>query len=309
MNSDASVPRAGAPEAQITIDATLVRRLLREQHPDLAGLSLQAVGGGWDNEMFRLGESLAVRLPRRAPAAPLLLKEQRWLPELSSRLPIAVPVPTRIGQPTSAFPWGWSIVPWFSGFAADLAASALPPPATLGDFLRVLHAPAPPDAPRNPVRGCALADRAGAVAVRLERLRGHSSFASPALVALWRSALAAPVDLSAKWLHGDLHPRNLLVADARWSAVIDWGDLGAGDPATDLAALWMLWPTQGERAAALAAYGSVSRATLVRARGWALLFATLMGAAGQEGDARFAAIGAWTCERLLAESAAEPPMG
>jgi len=302
MNSDASVPRAGAPEAQVAIDLSLVRRLLREQHPDLADLALEPAGGGWDNEIFRLGRSLAVRLPRRPPAAALVLKEQRWLPELGPRLPIAVPVPTRIGQPSATFPWPWSIVPWFSGCAADLAASALPPPASFGAFLRALHRPAPPDAPRNPVRGCALADRTEAVEARLERLHGHPSCVSPAVVALWRSALAAPVDVPATWLHGDLHPRNLLVADARWVAVIDWGDLGSGDPATDLAALWMLWPTTGERAMALTAYGSVSPATLVRTRGWAVLFATLMIEAGRAGDARFAAIGAWTCERLLAET-------
>jgi len=301
MNPDAVPARAGAPEAEITIDAALVRGLVREQHPDLAGLSLQAAGGGWDNEIFRLGELLAVRLPRRAIAAPLLAKEQRWLPELAPRLPIAIPVATRIGRPGPTFPWCWSIVPWLPGQPADLSANEMLPAAALGDFLRALHQPAPPDAPRNPVRGCALADRAGVVEARLERLRGAGRGDWHALLALWRSALAVPGDVPATWLHGDLHPRNLLVTGAGWSAVLDWGDLGAGDPATDLAALWMLWPTPGQRALALAAYGSVSAATLQRARGWALLFATLMLEAGAAGDARFAAIGAWTCARLLAE--------
>jgi aminoglycoside phosphotransferase (APT) family kinase protein len=300
MNSDASAPRAGAPEAEIAIDALLVQRLIREQHPDLAGLPLQAASGGWDNEMFRLGEALAVRLPRRAAAAPLLAKEQHWLPELAPRLPIAIPVATRIGIPSSAFPWPWSIVSWLPGVPADRAVSEILPPAPFGEFLRALHQPAPADAPRNPVRGCALADRASAVEARLERLQDSTGGDGQALRGLWRSACAVPIDVPPTWLHGDLHPRNLLVSEGHWSAVLDWGDMGAGDPATDLAALWMLWATQGQRVQALAAYRPVSAATMHRARGWALLFATLMVEAGRAGDAGFAAIGAWTCERLLA---------
>ncbi len=54
--------------------------LLRLQHPDLAQLELRMMGAGWDNAMFRLGSSLAVRVPRRASAAALLINEQRWLP-------------------------------------------------------------------------------------------------------------------------------------------------------------------------------------------------------------------------------------
>ena len=48
----------------VDIDEALVRTLLHNQHPDLAGLELREVAGGWDNRMWRLGEDLAVRLPR-----------------------------------------------------------------------------------------------------------------------------------------------------------------------------------------------------------------------------------------------------
>jgi aminoglycoside phosphotransferase (APT) family kinase protein len=301
MNSDAAAVRAGAPEPEIAIDSALVLRLLREQQPDLAGLSLRAETGGWDNEIFRLGDELAVRLPRRAASAPLIGKEQRWLPGLAPQLPIAIPVPSRIGIPSSTFPWSWSIVPWLPGRPADLTAKEDLHPLALGEFLRALHRPAPGDLTRNPVRGCALAERAAVVEARFERLRGFSTLDWSALHALWQTAVVAPIDSQPTWIHGDLHPRNLLVHAGRWSGVIDWGDLGAGDPATDLAALWMLWPERVERAGAFAAYGAVSAATLQRARGWALLFATLMIEAGRGGDGRFAAIGAWTCARLLAE--------
>lgn len=64
-------------------DEDLVRALLRDQHPDLAERELTAVQGGWDNRMWRLGDDLAVRMPRTERAPSLLRSEQRWLPLLA----------------------------------------------------------------------------------------------------------------------------------------------------------------------------------------------------------------------------------
>jgi aminoglycoside phosphotransferase (APT) family kinase protein len=72
------------PPAEVTIDPSLVRALLQEQHTDLAQLALIDIGEGWDNKLFRLCDALAVRLPRRAASAALIEHEQRWLPRLSS---------------------------------------------------------------------------------------------------------------------------------------------------------------------------------------------------------------------------------
>src|SRR5262245_60720364 len=98
------------PAADVAIDRSLIQSLLREQHADLAQLPLTAVGEGWDNQLFRLGDELAVRMPRRAASAALIEHEQRWLPHLSERLPLPVPVPFRVGRPGCGFPWSWSIV-------------------------------------------------------------------------------------------------------------------------------------------------------------------------------------------------------
>src|SRR5436305_1105869 len=44
------------------------------------------------------------------------------------------------------------------------------------------------------------------------------------------------------WLHGDLHPANVLLRpDGGLAAVLDFGDLGAGDPAVDLAVAWLMF--------------------------------------------------------------------
>ena len=98
------------------------------------------------------------------------------------------------------------------------------------------------------------------------------------LVPLWERALAAPEWSGPKlWVHGDLHPANLLLATSgRLSAVIDFGDLTAGDPATDLATAWLTFGPEGRRAfrAEVEARMQVDAATWERARGWALVIAS-----------------------------------
>ena len=50
---------------EIDTDASLVRRLLASQFPQWADLSIERVSsGGTDNAIYRLGDDLAVRLPR-----------------------------------------------------------------------------------------------------------------------------------------------------------------------------------------------------------------------------------------------------
>ncbi len=44
------------PSADVAVDTALVRALLHEQHPDLAGLPLAETAAGWDNHLFRLGD-------------------------------------------------------------------------------------------------------------------------------------------------------------------------------------------------------------------------------------------------------------
>lgn len=139
---------------------------------------------------------------------------------------------------------------------------------TLGEFLAALHAPAPSDAPRNPYRGGALRDRSPVVAERLDRLA--SEIDVPAVRACWEGLAAAPgLRGPARWLHGDLHPLNILVAEGRIAAVIDFGDLTGGDRATDLSVAWMLFG-RGDRDRLRTAAGNVDDATWARARGWAL---------------------------------------
>ncbi len=291
-------PAMGMPPAEVVIDSSLVADLLADQHPDLARLPLRRVGEGWDNAIFRLGDDLAVRLPRRAAAATLAAHEQRWLPRLANRLTLPVPEPLRVGRPGRGYPWSWSVVPWLPGTTADLNEPDPSQARAFGTFLRSVHVPAPADAPASPLRGVPLQMRAADIEERLERLASQTDLITPAVRRIWREALHAPLDVARTWLHGDLHPRNVLVQDGRITGVIDWGDLTAGDCATDLASLWMLFDDPQARREALAAYGGVSEATLCRARGWAVLFGVILLDAGLRGHPAHAVVGERTLPRV-----------
>ena len=282
------------PPAEVDIDDHLVRRLLDAQHPDLAGLPLRFCGEGWDNVMYRLGDDLSVRLPRRQVVADLIGNEQRWLPVLAPELPLAIPAPVRVGAPSDDYPWSWSILPWLPGEPADLSPPGAGQGVVLADFLRALHRPAPSDAPRSDVRGVPLAGRARGVEERLSRL--GTRVGEPAR-ASWADALAAPSDTTRTWAHGDLHGANVLVDDGALTGVIDWVDLNAGDGATDLAAVWMLLDDPAERRFALDRYRPDADG-LRRARGWAVLFGAMLLESGLDDNPRYASMGAAALSRL-----------
>jgi aminoglycoside phosphotransferase (APT) family kinase protein len=293
------VVRTFEPTSDVVVTPDLARALLRLQHPDLAELPISAFENGWDNVMLRLGDDLALRMPRRAVSALLILKEQAWLPTLAPRLPLPLPAPLRTGQPALGYPYAWSVTPFFEGAPADLAPPDGDQAEALAAFLRALHQPAPEQAPPNPYRGVPLAERAAAFEGRLaeaERLHGPL----PArLRGIWAAASAAPIDAPRTWLHGDLHGRNVLTRGGRLAAVIDWGDLAAGDPACDVAAIWMLLPQAAARTRALAAYGP-SAPTALRARGWAALMGVML--ASITDNPRMPAMGHAIIERLTDES-------
>lgn len=257
------------PAAEVSVSVDVVRRLLAEQHPDLAGLPVEVMANGWDNLVCRLGDEFLVRLPRRAMAAELVAHEQRWLPQLAGRLPLPVPAPVRVGQPTARYPWPWSVVPFLPGRIAARSEPDDPwsAAATLGGFLDELHVPAPSAAPVHRARGIPLAGRAEGVLAGLAHVDPDERATA---LRIWETAATAPAwDGPPVWLHGDLHPANILVDRGRVSAVIDFGDITSGDPAADLSAAWMLF-TAEQRAAFRRAYGRADDATWERARGWAL---------------------------------------
>lgn len=281
---------------EIEITAELVRELLREQCPDLAELPLRLGALGWANQVWRLGEELAVRVPWVTSNAEFdVLKEHRWLPELvAAGLPLPVPVPQRLGAPGERFPRPWLVTTWVWGEPADHSpvTRGAESAAALAAFLTALHRPAPEGAPQVAHRGGPLSALTGHVEQQIVQAVEVDLLEDPdAVRAVWHDAASAPVwEGPPVWLHGDLHPANVVTADGVLSGVIDFGDLSTGDPACDLAAPWILLPA-ADFAAFHAAYTPsvpLDPFTLRRARGWATLRALvglLVGDAGVHGRA------------------------
>jgi aminoglycoside phosphotransferase (APT) family kinase protein len=270
--------------AEIEITADLVRDLLQEQHPDLAGLAIREVAGGWGNQMWRLGAELAVRMQRMDPTPEPQLKERRWLPVLAPRLPLPVPTPVRFGEPSLRFPKHWTVMTWVPGVPLDSSSISRGDHAadTLAGFLKALHVEAPADAPISEDRG----DHPKKCTDGFDRF--FDAVVPDELAddvrAVWEDAVAAPEwEGPPLWVHGDLHPANVVVSDGRLAGVIDFGSMFAGDPAWDVAAAWVILPA-GAASRFFDVYAQADEGTIRRARGLAALKSLFLMVMGQNGE-------------------------
>ena len=217
---------------ELDTDAALVERLLTEQFPDWADLPIEPVlPMGTDNALYRLGDDMVVRLPRRPQDSIVLEKERRWLPKLAPLLPLAVPAPLAEGTPGDTFPLAWSVYSWLNGENATLERVTDPNRAA-GDLARFVDAlqridpsGGPPPGEHNAFRGVPVADRDEATRSAIASL--SSAIDDRAAVLSWEAALRATEwEREPVWIHGDLDSRNVLAEDGRLSAVIDFGTSG-----------------------------------------------------------------------------------
>ncbi|MGW5637814.1 aminoglycoside phosphotransferase family protein [Streptomyces sp. NPDC003832] len=255
------------------IDTALVRRLVDQQFPEWSELPLTLVDpAGSDHVIHRLGGELSVRLPRHSGAVGQAEKEYAWLPTLAPHLPLAVPVPVAVGDPGFGYPWPWAVSRWLDGEAATVEALAHSPRAAkdLAGFLTALHRAPRTGSAEGAADGLAtwsLTERDTATRAAVEETGGV--FDARAMTDLWDAALDAPGwDGQPLWFHGDFHTGNLLTVDGRLSAVIDFGELGIGDPACDLMIAFTLMSAH-TRSVFRTALG-VDDATWLRGRAWAM---------------------------------------
>ncbi len=256
---------------EIETDVELVRRLLVAQFPLWADLPIhRVVSYGTDHDIYRLGDSLAARLPRIGWATKQAATEALWLPKLAPHLPLTLPVQRAMGHPAEGYPFEWSVYEWLSGENVNGTIDDLDQAAVdLAAFVRALRQvdttgahPRPPGGRGGPlVEGDEHVRRS--IAQLGDRIDGGAALRS------WEESLNAPAwDGAEVWVHGDLLPGNLLVVDGRLSAVIDWGGLNVGDPACDLQPAWNVF--FGDSRVRFRAELDVDDASWLRGRGWAL---------------------------------------
>lgn len=255
--------------AEREVPSDLARALIEAQFPDLAPARVEPLGAGWDNTAYRAGDWV-FRFPRRESAVALLETEVAILPAIAPRLPLAIPVPTRVGRHGAAggrTPWPFAAYRWVPGrvaarcgLDADQRGRAAP---ALARFLAVLHG-VPAGEAADLGTGPDTLGRLD-VALRLQRTEEHLALAARLGLledpGSWDPVLEeAPPDWSPSGgtlVHGDLDARHILVDDDGGPCgVIDWGDVHLGDPAVDLALAHSFLPAPA-RDAFRRAYGTV----------------------------------------------------
>jgi aminoglycoside phosphotransferase (APT) family kinase protein len=276
--------------AEVTVDETLARRLLETQFAELELRSLRLLGQGWDVTAWLVDDAWVFRFPRREIVIPGLRTEIALLPQLAPLLPLPIPVPSYLGEPSAEYPWpfyGAAVLPGRELADAGLDEAALAGLGRpLGEFLRALHGTnLVASLPVDPVRRGDMGFRVPRTLDRLAELEELGLWQAPreAHEVVEAAAQLARLEPTAM-VHGDLHLRHLLVDDeGRASAVIDWVDLSRNSPGVDFVLYWCLLPPAG-RADFLEAYGSVTDADLLCGRLLALfLCGTLAVYAHHEG--------------------------
>lgn len=256
----------------------LVARLLRDQAPWLDGLAIHTgAAQGSSNWVFRVGNDLAVRLPRSEEYSRDLSTEVAWLPKIHSATTTPVPELVLAGQPSSLFPKPWAVVTWLDGDRpGDLGPDAQHVLATdLAKFLVQLH---DVDVSGAPVGAEHWGYRCGEPVTETVdewaevAAAGLGDVFDPSAVReAWQRVRAVPSRSTAPCLvHTDLSDENLLVhATGHVAGVVDFGGLGVGDRAVDLIYAWSLFDEPARQT--LREVTSTDDATWLRARAYAFV--------------------------------------
>lgn len=259
---------------EVETSVSLAKSLVNSQFPQWADLPIKEIEStGTDHAIYRLGDTMAIRLPRVHWATDQAAMEHEWLHKIAPYLPLAIPEQLAQGVPDKGYPYTWSIYRWLEGENAitmkftDLSQAA----SSLADFivaLQQINTKGGPLATQHKSRrGLSLAVRDTDVRKAIVAL--GDKIDSVAVTSAWEKALAVPEwGRAPAWFHGDLLPGNILINQGKPSAIIDWSNLAIGDPACDLMIAWRLF--SGESREAFRKTLAVDDATWARGQGHAL---------------------------------------
>jgi len=260
----------------IALEQNVAAQMIAGQFPELAGRPVRPLAGkGTDNHIFRIGDDLCARFPKAAWAAGTATREAMALARFAAS-PLAVPEVYGLGAPTDEYPHPWSVLSWLPGEVMEDSAlgDSVAAAGQLAEFFRFVR-DVPVDGafafgPSNNGRGAPLAKRTARFEAALAHLPEIDSLWARRV---WDAAIGADVARSPVWLHGDVHPGNVLIRQECLAAVIDWGLSGVGDGACDLLSAWAMFertPREVFRKAV-----DASDADWQRGAGWALSMAVI----------------------------------
>lgn len=266
-------------EKTFKITLPLVKKLIAQQFPEFANLTIKPVKiQGHDNRTFRLGPNMSIRMPTAEAYALKVPKEQKLLPKLKAHLTTAIPVPLKMGQPSTDYPFNFSIYQWLEGESAneipmnneDLEHLAI----ALAKFLKELQSinieGGPTPGLHNWWRGDHISVYDQQARSQIELLKNIID--SQKALTLWENASKLRWQNQPVWIHGDLASSNILIKDRKLSGIIDFGGLGVGDPACDLVIAWTF--LKGTSREIFKQKVILDKDTWVRAQAWCLWKAT-----------------------------------
>lgn len=278
------------------IDVTFARELVKSQFPSWSNLAVTPVEDeGWCNRAFHLGDDMIIRLPRHQAYAAQVEKEATWLTKLAPQLPLEIPEPLALGTPSVNYPFHWSVYRWIEGQAArperveDMFNLARDLAAFLAALQRVPPKDGPSPGPHNFYRG-------GSLSTYDSQTRAAIAAIGPKIdmtlaTEVWDCALASRWQGMPVWIHGDVSVGNLLVKHGQLCAVIDFGNIGVGDPACDIAMYWTTFESGARKSFRDAL--ELDDETWARGRGWVLWKALIL-AAGLAASNSFEASKSWS---------------
>jgi aminoglycoside phosphotransferase (APT) family kinase protein len=269
-------------ENELKITEHLVRELLNRQCPQWADLPLSPIkSSGTDNALFRFGTEYVVRLPRiewePGSIENKINKEYEWLPRLAHYLKTSISVPIFKGCPGKNYPFPWIIAKWNEGDTPDFESQneygLLA--KDLACFLNEFHRIDLPNGP-NSRRGIRLNETELTTETQNAIRKLEEEIDIPVVTSLWKHLSNIPYwGKEPVWLHGDFLPGNILIQNNRLSAVLDFTDVGMGDPACDLVIAWALFNPDSRQIFRQNLEG-IDDNTWERGKGWALSIALIM---------------------------------
>lgn len=258
------------------INCKLAQDLIKSQFPQFAKLPIVAmISAAEDHKLFRLGENMIIRMPKFDWAADSIKNEIFFSTELAKQIKTSISYPMHIGLPSKIYPWHWVITPWYDGAAAqfeknnEYANIAI----ELSNFLNQMHEANIINS-RESKRNISLNELQDQFYESINQLEQEAN--RFIIKDIWQEITNEKSPSNIKFLiHGDLLPSNILIKDNRLTAIIDFSDIGLGDPICDLIIAWSIFNKES-RLAFKNNLKYIDESTWRRGKAWSLAKAIIM---------------------------------
>jgi aminoglycoside phosphotransferase (APT) family kinase protein len=257
----------------------IAKKLIFEQFPEFSHLTISDIEKqGHDNRTYKLGEDMLIRMPISEQYALKVPKEQELLPKLAKYLTITIPKPIKMGQPSTNYPYSFSIYKYLPGKSVNLVNltnqenEALA--VDLANFLKEMQAVknikllAP--GKHNFWRGAHVDVYDKNVREQIKVL--DNIIDTENCLYLWDKACLTKWHKNPVWIHGDFAIGNILVKSGKLVSIIDFGGTATGDPACDLVIAWTYF--LGKARDIFINEMNLDKDTFLRASAWAIWKAT-----------------------------------